>query len=96
MRTLCGILCLFVCLYMMTFARVVQVPDGEYNIINNGVKTTRQRTASRVRLTVPKPPHTGPMETFSSMWVAIPLCFGLYCIYCGEKEHWKNSKKDKA
>jgi hypothetical protein len=96
MRTLCGILCLFLCLYMMTFARVVKVQDGTYNVISNGVKTIRHKTVNRVKLTVPKPPETGLMKTYSSMWVAIPLCFGLYCIYGGEKEYRRKTMKEKT
>jgi len=96
MRTLCGILCFFLCLYMMTFARVVKVQHGTYNVINNGVKTTHPRTVDRVKLTIPKPPETGAMKTYSVFWVTIPLCFGLYCIYCGEKEYRRKLRKDKT
>ena len=96
MRTLCGLLSLGLCLYMLTFARVVNVQDGKSNVIRNGVKTTQLRMAQRVKLTIPKPPATGPMETFSSMWVAIPLCFGLYCIYGGEKEYRQKTMKKKT
>ena len=87
MRTLCGLLSLYLCLNMLTFARVVNVQDGQNNVIRNGVKTTQVRMTQRVKLTIPKPPDTGPTVTYSSMWVAIPLCFGLYCIYGGERAY---------
>lgn len=96
MRTLCGLLCFSLCLYMMTFARVVSVQDGRINVISNGVKTTKPRMVQRVKLTIPKPPATGPTETYSFMWVAMPLCFGLYCIYGGEREYWRKSRKEKT
>jgi hypothetical protein len=43
MRTLCGILCIFLCLYMLSFARVVRVQDGTVNAYLNGVKSTQPR-----------------------------------------------------
>ena len=96
MRTMCGILCFFLCLYMMTFARVVRVQHGTRNVSINGVKTTEPRTVNQVKLTIPKPPETGPMKTYSVFWVALPLCCGLYCLYCGEREYWKKVKKEKT
>jgi hypothetical protein len=81
---------------MMTFARVIKVQDGTINVFIDGARTTEPRIVNRVRLTIPKPPETGVMKTYSVLWVAPPLCFGLYCIYCGEREYWKKSKKDKA
>lgn len=96
MRTLCGLLCFYLCLYMLTFARVVNVQEGKLNVMRNGVKTTRPRMVERVRLTIPRPPDTGPRETYSSMWVAIPLCFGFYCIYGGEKEYRQKTMKEKT
>jgi hypothetical protein len=96
MRTLCGILCFFLCLYMLTFARSVKVQDGNINVIRNGVKTERPRTVEKVKLTIPKPPYTGPMKTYSVFWVAIPLCYGFYCIYGGEKEHRREAMKEKT
>jgi len=93
MRTLCGLMCFYLCLYMLTFARVVSVQGGEINVIRSGVKTTQPRMVKRVKLTIPKPPDTGPLETYSSMWIAIPLCFSLYCIYGGEKEYRQKTMK---
>jgi hypothetical protein len=96
MRTLCGILSIFLCLYMLTFARVVRIQDGTIDAYLNGVKSTQPRMVNRVKLTIPKPPETGPMKSYSVIWVAIPLCYGLYCIYCGEKEYRRKSMKEKT
>lgn len=96
MRTLCGILCLFVCLYMLTFARVVRVQAGQINVTRNGVKRVEPRMVEKVKLTIPKPPNTGPMKTYSVFWVTIPLLYGLYCIYRGEREYRREAMKEKT
>lgn len=94
MRTLCGILCFFLCLYMLTFARLVEVHVGEIKVMLNGVRQVRPRTVQKIKFTIPKPPSTGQMATFSVFWVFIPFLYGVYCIYGGERERRRAANRE--
>ena len=94
MRVICGILCLFLCVYMLTFARVVRVRDGNRRIYINGEQSSEPIMKNKVRLVIPRPPQTGEIKNYSVFWVWMPFLYGLYCIVDGEIERRKKPKKE--
>jgi len=77
---------------MLTFARVVKVQAGNRNVTINGVKRVEPWYVYKTKLTIPKPPETGPMKTFSVRWTLVPLFYGVYCIVGGERDRRRSAK----
>lgn len=91
-RIVCGLLSMFLSFYMLTFARVVTVPDNTKIRVEDQV-LYRTGSVDRVKLTLPAPPATGKVHTFSAKWAIVPLTYGLWCIGLGEFQLWRRKRE---
>jgi len=93
MRTLNGIMFLFLTFYILSFT-IVERKNSNYVTSNQNGKRISRPTKTSFPLTIsfPKESRIGPTLKFSVFWLIVPFLYGIYSIVMGELHYYKSNK----